>query len=228
MTDKTKVKKKKVASTQETLPPAKPAVKKSKEKATVIPDSPIAVALQEALVSKQLAAAQQSNAGGDDEYEDEGELPVVLPTPKVVGREIEAELVPSTVPTTATKSQVVASDDGIDEVVQELPNGAKNLLIMAKPWCFKCTHLVSTDERRAEDLKTYTECHYMNGNKACPAATTRLVRGLPVEETAQALYQATRNADMEADLALRKKISKFDPVMQGLVNTRYMELLRAG
>lgn len=214
------------ASTKVATQEDRPRLKKRKAEpaAKALHDSAITVALTEALVDKQLRKAEEVSNADADEYEDEG-TEVVLPIkPRVTGREIPVEVVGTTPSFT---SQVIPDEDDVDEVPIEIDDSAKNLLIMDKPWCFKCTHLVSTDQKRSEQLKAYKECHYMSGNKNCPARTTRLVRGLPIEETALALFEATRRGDLEQDLKIRRKLATFDETMQGLVNRRFLELIRS-
>lgn len=130
--------------------------------------------------------------------------------------------------------QVVALGDGevegkppVEEstapAVIEVPNESKNLLIMFKPWCFRCTALVGTNEKLSKELKPNKTCHYMSGNDLCPAKYNRLILGVPIEETAKELVEATLANDLEKDMEIRRRLLKFDPIMQKKV----MDLYRA-
>lgn len=118
-----------------------------------------------------------------------------------------------------------ATEDSTAPAVIEVPNESKNLLIMYKPWCFRCTALVGTDETRSKELKPNKTCHYMNGNEHCPAKNNRLILGVPVEETAKALFDATTANDLDKDLEIRTRLRKFDPIMQKKVLELYRSML---
>jgi hypothetical protein len=110
--------------------------------------------------------------------------------------------------------------------VMEVDNSSKNLLIMFKPWCFKCKHLISTDEARAEELKNYgKDCHYMKGNENCPAKNNRLILGMSIEETARELYEATVTGNLEHDVKTRTRLAKYDPIIQQKVLLEYRKLI---
>lgn len=119
----------------------------------------------------------------------------------------------------------LVKEDSISVEVMEVPNESKNLLIAAKPWCFKCSHFVSTDATRSEELKAYQNCHYSAGNNQCPAKYNRFILGVPIEETAELLATATLKNDLDEQQKQLKNLSKYDPIMQRKVMERYRQLL---
>jgi hypothetical protein len=112
-------------------------------------------------------------------------------------------------------------------VVLEVPNETKNLLITCKPYCFRCSALISTNEKYSKELKANKNCHYLNGNTECPARYNRLILGVPVEETAQELFEATMSNNLEKDMEIRRKLLKFDPIMQSKVLEIYRSKVAA-
>lgn len=120
----------------------------------------------------------------------------------------------------------VPQNNGEDETPIEVPNSKKNMLLMHKPWCFRCSHLVASSPKQQKHLKAFSDCHYLNGNEACPAKNNRLVLGADTDQLAEQLYIAFTRGDAEAELKLRTKIIGYDPVIQNLVNLKFAERIR--
>lgn len=71
--------------------------------------------------------------------------------------------------------------------------------------CLNCVHLCPTLGK-----KSYSDCHYTNGNDSCPASETRIVVMLPYEIIADRLFNAHMQGDAATLASLNARLNRQD------------------
>jgi hypothetical protein len=116
-------------------------------------------------------------------------------------------------PTVVPVATVEDTEDTEDTASLEAP---KDLLFIYKPECLACLQLCETG------IKVYQKCHYTAGNDSCPAATIRIVVGVPIDRAATSIVGAMRNNDLVRLGALTAKLQERDETVVNAV----MEMVR--
>lgn len=99
--------------------------------------------------------------------------------------------------------------ESVDETPQEsteISDEEKDVLLLYKPKCVNCTHLIPEAA-----TKVYNSCHYSKGNADCPAANTKIVVMIPAEKVSDLLLQATLSNDVIRMSELTARLNKSDP-----------------
>lgn len=138
--------------------------------------------------------------------------PTVQVAPPDAGETVSADINPTVVPV-ATVEGVDDIDGTEDTASNEAP---KDLLFIYKPECLTCLQLCETG------TKVYQKCHYTAGNDSCPAATIRIVVGVPIDRAATSIVGAMRNNDLVRLGALTAKLQERDETVVNAV----MEMVR--
>lgn len=111
----------------------------------------------------------------------------------------------------------VSDSEEEEEDSGETPDENKDLLILYKKRCLNCAYLVGHKETY------YEECHYMNGNSLCPASTTKIVVGVPVEKASRAIARAILSGDTRNVTRKINKLQDKDPLIIERVMKRVRE-----
>lgn len=87
--------------------------------------------------------------------------------------------------------------------------------------CLNCVHLCPTLGK-----KSYSDCHFSNGNDNCPASETRIVIMLPYEIIADRLFNAHLQGDAATLASLNARLNRQDKDEVEKVLTLYGEKMR--
>ncbi|WYW02783.1 hypothetical protein Peetri_00195 [Pseudomonas phage vB_PpuM-Peetri] len=88
---------------------------------------------------------------------------------------------------------------------------AKDRFLIYSNKCLGCKHLVDGAK------KTYTACHYSEGNERCPAQYVQIVTGVDIHALATELANAIRANDSKKYDRVNAKIGKLDTVVASSV-----------
>lgn len=108
-------------------------------------------------------------------------------------------------------------DEG-DSQEEGMPEGSEDeeetdigVFTIAKPECLKCTALF------AGGTKLYKSCHFTAGNEDCPAASARIVIGIPVGKAVLRILEAEESGDTLALAKCYTILAGKDPAVRQMV-----------
>lgn len=90
----------------------------------------------------------------------------------------------------------------------------ESILTVYNEDCLKCTHLVGT-----MGTKAFKKCHHTQGNDYCPAATTKIVIGVPTDKIVAIILEAEAANDMSRLAGVYSRLASKDPAVQSLVKS---------
>lgn len=109
-------------------------------------------------------------------------------------------------------------EDGEDQKGEGMPEGSEDdedtdigVFTIAKPECLKCTALF------AGGTKLYKSCHFTAGNEDCPAASARIVIGIPVGKAVLRILEAEESGDTLALAKCYTILAGKDPAVRQMV-----------
>jgi len=126
-----------------------------------------------------------------------------------------------------TKEETEEEEEAEEEAepeptIREIPDDEKDMIIAYNKNCSRCSYLIGW----AKDH--YDDCHYMNGNEACPAQMVKIVLGFPINKAARAIAKSLLNSDVIKSTKQMRHLKQADPAIQSRVMKEVKKLMAIG
>ena len=109
-----------------------------------------------------------------------------------------------------------------EPTIMEIPDDEKDMVIAYSKNCSRCAYLVGWAKEHFDD------CHYTNGNTACPAQMIKIVLGFPINKAARSIAKSILNQDVIKTSKRMRHLKKADPAIQSRVMKEVKKLVAIG
>ena len=118
---------------------------------------------------------------------------------------------------------MVANPDIKGSLAPEL-EGVASLMFIYAPKCLRCLHLIP--EHGSPKAEAFEDCHHSAGNDSCPAKFVRIITGMPVDATAERIWNAMSSGDTSEVSEVTAKLDGRHPLVRQMVMDRVKHLAK--